>query len=504
MRIGVVGAGTWGIALARMLFNYGYQVTVWSALPEEIEELVQTRRHRNLPNMEIPDDLAFTHDIKEVCVDQDYILFAVPSVYVRATAQLAAKHVADKQIIVDVAKGIDNDTLMTMSELIKAEIPQAIVVAFSGPTHAEEVARDLPTTIVAANEDTGVVLKVQQDFSTPTLSVFTNTDIKGVEICGALKNIIALSAGISAGLGYGDNAKAALITRGLHEIAELGRKMGCSAETFSGLAGMGDLVVTATSKHSRNNRCGYLIGEGYSVEDAIKQVGMVVEGINALPATMKLSHQYEVEMPIISAVNSIVNDGNDPETVIGALMGSNERTELSKPILDLNYESAIIKNALRSNKGDQSMKRVITYGTFDLLHYGHINLLRRAKALGDYLIVVISSDEFNWNEKHKKCYFSYEQRKALVEAIRYVDLVIPEESWTQKRSDMHEYHIDTFVMGDDWKGKFDFLKEEGVEVVYLPRTPEISSSQMKRDLYDANAEDGESKTNHDDLNTDPS
>ncbi|MDO4413580.1 MAG: glycerol-3-phosphate cytidylyltransferase [Erysipelotrichaceae bacterium] len=149
------------------------------------------------------------------------------------------------------------------------------------------------------------------------------------------------------------------------------------------------------------------------------------------------------------------------------------------------------------------MKRVITYGTFDLLHYGHINLLRRAKALGDYLIVVISSDEFNWNEKHKKCYFTYEQRKALVEAIRYVDLVIPEESWSQKRTDMHEYHVDTFVMGDDWKGKFDFLKEEGVEVVYLPRTPEISSSQIKRDLYDANAVDGESQIKHDDINTDP-
>lgn len=150
------------------------------------------------------------------------------------------------------------------------------------------------------------------------------------------------------------------------------------------------------------------------------------------------------------------------------------------------------------------MKRVITYGTFDLLHYGHINLLRRAKALGDYLIVVISTDAFNWNQKHKKCYFTYEQRKALVEAIRYVDLVIPEENWEQKRTDMHEYHIDTFVIGDDWEGKFDFLKEEGVEVVYLPRTPEISSSQMKKDLHEATGTDGESKTSHDDINTDPS
>ena len=149
------------------------------------------------------------------------------------------------------------------------------------------------------------------------------------------------------------------------------------------------------------------------------------------------------------------------------------------------------------------MKRVITYGTYDLLHYGHINLLKRAKALGDYLIVAISTDEFNWNSKQKKCYFTYEQRKALVEAVRYVDLVIPEENWEQKKSDMHEYHIDTFVIGDDWKGKFDFLREEGVEVVYLPRTPEISSSQIKKDLYDANAVDGESKTSHDEIDTNP-
>lgn len=149
------------------------------------------------------------------------------------------------------------------------------------------------------------------------------------------------------------------------------------------------------------------------------------------------------------------------------------------------------------------MKRVITYGTFDLLHYGHINLLRRAKSYGDYLIVVLSSDEFNWNEKRKKTYFTYEQRKQLLEAVRYVDLVIPETRWEQKRSDMHEYHVDTFVMGDDWKGKFDFLKEEGVEVVYLERTPEISSSQIKRDLYDANAVDGESKLEHGDINTYP-
>lgn len=501
-KIAVIGAGTWGMALARMLSNTGLEVTVWSALPAEIDELKRTRQQKNLPNMEIPSDVAFTKDIKVACQGKEILLFAVPSVFVRATAKRASEFVQEGQIIVDVAKGIESETLKTMSEIIAEEIPQAKVVALSGPTHAEEVARDLPTTIVAAHEDISIAKKVQEIFTNPIMRVYTNTDVKGVELCGALKNIIALATGISAGLGYGDNTKAALITRGLAEIERLGVKMGCLPETFSGLAGMGDLIVTATSKHSRNNRCGYLIGQGYTPQEAIKQVGMVVEGINAIPAAMELAEKYGVEMPIVTAVYAIINRGADPKNAVKELMGRDSKTELSKPILDLNYESAVIKNATLRVKGDQSMKRVITYGTFDLLHYGHINLLRRAKALGDYLIVVISSDEFNWNEKHKKCYFTYEQRKALVEAIRYVDLVIPEESWSQKRTDMHEYHIDTFVMGDDWKGKFDFLKEEGVEVVYLPRTPEISSSQIKKDLYDANAVDGESKTSHDDIVTD--
>lgn len=503
MKIAVIGAGTWGMALSRMLSNSGHKVIVWSAISEEIEELSKTRRQKNLPNMEIPTEVTFTTDLEKACHEKDVLLFAVPSVFVRSTAKKVSTYVQADQIIVDVAKGIEPGTLNTMSEIIAEEIPQAKVIALSGPTHAEEVARDLPTTIVAAHENIAIAERVQEIFTNPVMRVYTNTDVKGVELCGALKNIIALAAGISAGLGYGDNTKAALITRGLAEIERLGAKMGCLPETFSGLAGMGDLIVTATSKHSRNNRCGYLIGQGYEPSEAVKAVGMVVEGINALPAAMALSEKYEIEMPIIAAVDAIINHGADPKDAVHELMGRDSKTELTKPVLDLNYEAAVIKNAAMRVKGDQSMKRVITYGTFDLLHYGHINLLRRAKALGDYLIVVISSDEFNWNEKHKKCYFSYEQRKALVEAIRYVDLVIPEESWSQKRTDMHEYHIDTFVMGDDWKGKFDFLKEEGVEVVYLPRTPEISSSQIKKDLYDANAVDGESKTNHDDINTDP-
>lgn len=234
-----------------------------------------------------------------------------------------------------------------------------------------------------------------------------------------------------------------------------------------------------------------------SPEEAIKQVGMVVEGINSIPAAMKLMAIYDVELPIIFAVNDVVNNGADPRKTVRELMSSDKRSELLKSILDINFENTIIKN-----KRSSGMKRVITYGTFDLLHYGHINLLKRAKALGDYLIVAISTDEFNWNEKHKKTYFTYEQRKQLLEALRYVDLVIPEVNWQQKKSDMHEYHINTFVMGDDWKGKFDFLKDEGVEVVYLPRTPEISTSQIKKDLYDAN-DTPDTKTSHDDIDTNP-
>ena len=277
MRIGVIGAGTWGVALTRMLSNAGHEVTVWSALPAEIDELDKTRRQKNLPNMDIPEEVVFTDNLEVACREKYILLFAVPSLFVRSTAKRASEYVPEGQIIVDVAKGIESDTLMTMSEIIAEEIPQAKVVALSGPTHAEEVARDLPTTIVAAHEDISIAERVQKVFTNPVMRVYTNTNVKGVELCGALKNIIALTVGISAGLGYGDNTKAALITRGLAEIERLGVQMGCLPETFSGLAGMGDLIVTATSKYSRNNRCGYLIGQGYAPQEAVNQVGTVVK-----------------------------------------------------------------------------------------------------------------------------------------------------------------------------------------------------------------------------------
>lgn len=479
--IGILGAGTWGMALARMLSNTGHQVTVWSAIEKEIDDFSKNRIHPNLPGMRIPEEITFAKSISEVCGDKDILLFAVPSVFVRSTAKSVAPYIPDGQIIVDVAKGIEPDTLYTMTEVIQNELGKTDkhvkLVALSGPTHAEEVALDMPTTIVSACGDLSAAKLVQDIFMNTCMRVYTNADVRGVELCGAMKNIIALAAGISTGLGYGDNAKAALITRGMAEITRLGIEMGCMEQTFAGLAGIGDLIVTATSVHSRNNRCGNLIGKGVAPEEAVKQVGMVVEGINAIPAVLALSERYGVEMPIVAAVDAIINHSAEPSETVNGLMGRDKKMEISKTPLDVAFENTVLKN-----KRGTGMKRVITYGTFDLLHYGHINLLKRAKALGDYLVVAISTDEFNWNEKQKKCYFTYEQRKALVEAVRYVDLVIPEENWNQKKMDVHEYHIDTFVIGDDWEGKFDFLKDEGCEVIYLPRTPEISTTQIKHDL----------------------
>lgn len=327
--IGVLGAGTWGMALARMLSNSGHNVTVWSAIEKEIDEFSVTRRHPNLPGMVIPEEIVFTKDIAQVCRDKEILLFAVPSPFVRSTARQASPYVTAGQIIVDVAKGIEADTLYTMTQIIEDEIktPGVKLVALSGPTHAEEVAKDLPTTIVSACVDEAAALQVQEVFSNTCMRVYTNEDILGVELCGAMKNIMALGAGVAVGLGYGDNTKAALITRGMAEITRLGTAMGCDAHTFYGLAGIGDLIVTATSVHSRNNRCGMLLGQGLTPEEAIRQVGMVVEGINALPAAMRLAQMYRVEMPIVEAVNAVVDGSITPAEAVHNLMTRGQRPE---------------------------------------------------------------------------------------------------------------------------------------------------------------------------------
>ena len=321
-KIGILGAGTWGVALARMLCVSGNDVLVWSAIEKEIDALSSTRVHPNLPGMKIPKELRFTKSVEEV--------------FVRSTAAKARPYVAEGQIIVDVAKGIEPDTLYTMTEVLADELgreggPKKVhLVALSGPTHAEEVAIDLPTTIVSASPDVEAAQFVQEVFSNSVMRVYTNEDIKGVELSGAMKNVIALGVGISTGLGYGDNARAALITRGIAEIARLGVAMGCNVHTFAGLAGIGDLIVTATSMHSRNNRAGILIGKGETPEQAVKEVGMVVEGMNALPAALELAERYQVEMPIVQTVNAIVNEGMGAAEAVRTLMDRDPKNELPK------------------------------------------------------------------------------------------------------------------------------------------------------------------------------
>lgn len=332
-KIGVLGAGTWGTALARMLAGNGCDVTMWSALPDELKAMSVAHAHPNLPGMCLPADMHYTADIEEICGDRDVLLFAVPSVFVRSTARKAAPHIPDGQLTVGVAKGVEEKTLMTMSEIIEQELAadgkhtHCNVVALSGPTHAEEVARDMPTLIVAGSPDEAAARKVQQIFTTPTFRVYTNTDRRGVELGGAVKNVIALAVGIAMGLDYGDNAKAALITRGNAELARLGVAMGCKAETFAGLSGMGDLIVTCTSMHSRNLHAGMLIGRGKDVETAKKEVGQVVEGINALPAACKLAKKYKVEMPIVNAVDDILSGRLAARDALATMMGRQLKQE---------------------------------------------------------------------------------------------------------------------------------------------------------------------------------
>ena len=332
-KIAVLGAGTWGTALARMLAVHGQDVTMWSALPQELESMAATRRHPNLPGMELPETMHYTPDLAAACAGRALVVFAVPSVFVRQTAKKAAPCLPDGQLIVDVAKGIEEKTLLTMSEVIEAELAacpghgQCRVAALSGPTHAEEVARDMPTLIVAAAKDEADARAVQKIFTNPNFRVYTNTDRRGVELGGAVKNVIALAVGMALGLDYGDNAKAALITRGNAELARLGVAMGCQAATFAGLSGMGDLIVTCTSMHSRNLHAGMLMGRGMSADQARQEVGQVVEGINALPAARKLAKQYKVEMPIVEAVYGIVSGTLPARSAVAALMSRGLKSE---------------------------------------------------------------------------------------------------------------------------------------------------------------------------------
>ncbi len=327
--ISIIGGGSWGIALAVLLRKNGHKITVWSALEAEIQMLEEEHEHRMLPGVKLPEDTVFTMDEREAAQGKDLLVMAVASSYTRKTAGRFAPYVADAQKIVNVAKGIETGTLMTLSEIIAQEIPQADVAVMSGPSHAEEVGRGLPTTIVVGAASKSTAEFIQNLFMNEVFRVYVSPDILGMELGGALKNVVALAAGIADGLGYGDNTKAALITRGITEIARLGTAMGGKFETFCGLTGIGDLIVTCASMHSRNRRAGILIGQGKTYEEAMSQVQMVVEGVHSAKAAMELARKYQVQLPIIEQVNEVLFAGKSADQAVKELMLRDKKLEVS-------------------------------------------------------------------------------------------------------------------------------------------------------------------------------
>lgn len=328
--IGIIGAGSWGIALAVLLHNNSNQITVWSIMKDEVEMLDKEREHKDkLPGVKLPDEMIFTNDLKEAVEGKDMLVLAVPSPFTRSTSKLLKEVVADGQIIVNVAKGIEETTLMTLSEIIEEEVPQAVVAVLSGPSHAEEVGRGIPTTIVVGAKEKTTAEYIQNLFMSDVFRVYISPDVLGIELGAALKNVVALAAGMADGLGYGDNTKAALITRGIAEIGRLGMAMGGKFETFCGLSGIGDLIVTCASMHSRNRRAGILIGKGYTMDEAMKEVKMVVEGVYSAKAAMGLAKKYNVQLPIIEQVNEILFDDKPAAEAVKELMMRDKKIESS-------------------------------------------------------------------------------------------------------------------------------------------------------------------------------
>ena len=328
--IGVIGAGSWGTALAILLANNNHEVTLWSALLPEIELLRKHREHVDrLPGVKLPDNILISSDLEKTCCDKDLLIFAVASPYVRSTAKIAAPYIKEGQIVVNVAKGIEDATLSTLSDILIQELEGANIAVLSGPSHAEEVSKSIPTTCVVGAKSKKTATFIQDIFMCDTFRVYTSPDIIGIELGGALKNVIALAAGIADGLDFGDNTKAALMTRGLAEIGRLGIAMGGCFETFAGLSGVGDLIVTCTSKHSRNRNAGYLIGKGYSMDAAMKEVNQVVEGVFSAKAALALSKKYNVSMPIVEQINLVLFEGKSPKTAVSDLLLRDKQIEHS-------------------------------------------------------------------------------------------------------------------------------------------------------------------------------
>lgn len=327
-KVTVVGAGSWGIALVKLLHTNGHEVTVWSIVESEIAMLREKHEHVDkLPGVKLPEDMEFTTDLGASIQGRDVLVLAVPSVFTRSTAKNMAPYVSDGQLIVCVAKGIEEDTLMTISDVVEQEIPCADVTVMCGPSHAEEVGIGLPTTVVAGARTKASAERVQDLFMNDVFRVYTSPDMLGMELGGSLKNVIALAAGMADGLGYGDNTKAALITRGIAEISRLAVAMGAKQATLNGLTGIGDLIVTCESKHSRNRKAGMLIGQGYTMQQAMDEVKMVVEGVYSAKAALALAKEHNVELPIIEEVNEVLFADKPAKEAVKDLMIREKRPE---------------------------------------------------------------------------------------------------------------------------------------------------------------------------------
>ncbi len=329
-KISLLGAGSWGTALAILLSNNGHEVTLWSALKDEVDMLINNHEHmERLPGVKIPENINITLDLEAACKDKELIVFSVASPYVRSTAKTAAPYIKEGQIIVNVAKGIEETTLFTLTDIIHDELPQANIAVLSGPSHAEEVSKGIPTTVVVGATSKETAYFIQSAFMNEVFRVYTSPDIIGIELGGSLKNVIALAAGIADGLGFGDNTKAALMTRGIAEMSRLGIAMGGKMETFSGLSGVGDLIVTCTSKHSRNRNAGYLMGQGRTMQEAMAEVKQVVEGVYSAKAALALAKKYDISMPIVEQINLVLFENKSAREAVTDLLLRNKKREYS-------------------------------------------------------------------------------------------------------------------------------------------------------------------------------
>ena len=327
-KVAVIGSGSWGTALAVMLQKHGHHVVIWSRRQDAVDEMQRERENkRYLPGVLLPEGLDLTTDREKAVKDAEIIILSVPSKAVRQTAMDFAPYFTPNQVLVNVAKGLEESSLKRLSQVIQECVPQCQVCVLSGPSHAEEVARDIPTTCLIASENEETAKMVQGEFMNPRFRLYTNTDVIGVEMGAALKNVMALAAGASDGLGFGDNTKAAIMTRGIAEMRRLGVEMGGRTETFAGLSGIGDLIVTCTSMHSRNRRAGILLGQGQSLEETLAEIKMVVEGVNTVQAAYKLAKEHNVEMPITNAIYEVLFEGKNTKQAVLDLMGRDGKAE---------------------------------------------------------------------------------------------------------------------------------------------------------------------------------